>query len=52
MSSFSAISWRGQVTFNEMMMMSPFVLNQRAKFDLSSANRLKQPMSLHSDTLS
>ena len=44
MSNFAAISWREQVTFNEMMMMSGicFVLDQHAEVDFYSARSLKQ----------
>ena len=40
MSNFSAISWREQVAFIEMMVMS--VLDQHAELDFYSASSLKQ----------
>ena len=40
MSHFSAISWREQVTFIEMMVMS--VLDKHAELDFYSASSLKQ----------
>jgi hypothetical protein len=40
MNNFSAISWREQVIFDEMMKYVRFVLNQHAWFDFASS--LKQ----------
>jgi hypothetical protein len=40
MNNFSAISWREQVIFDEMMKYVSFVLNQHAWFDFASS--LKQ----------
>jgi len=43
--NFSAISWREQVTFDEMMMMSTLhyiYIDQHAELDFYSANSLKQ----------
>jgi hypothetical protein len=43
MSNFAAITWRKQVTFDEMIMISDrFVLDQHALLDFFSANSLKQ----------
>jgi hypothetical protein len=43
MSNILVISWRDQVTLDEMiMMMSSFVLDQHVKLDFNSASSLKQ----------
>ena len=38
--AISAISWREKVTFNEMIMMSALILNQRTELDFHSASSL------------
>ena len=42
MSNVSAISWREQVTFDDMMIMVCFVQDQHAELDFYSASSLKQ----------
>ena len=43
MSNILVVSWRDQVTLDEMiMMMSAFVLDQHVKLDFNSASSLKQ----------
>ena len=42
MSNVSAISWREQITFDDMMIMVCFVQDQHAELDFYSVSSLKQ----------